>query len=393
MGGDVAVESLSFHRKLGHKRANLRKGHDDKLEQAQKLRSDRVSKLPQEQTESNGTADFAPGWYVVAATREIGTKPRPFLLNGLPLVTFRNERGQSVTLLDRCAHRNAPLSAGRVVGENIQCHYHGWEFDGTGACRSVPGLCGEPDHPSRRVPSFACRDSQGWVWVYSEADVIPESEPYRIPCADQPGYLTIRQRLEMPGPLDAVAENALDVPHTAFVHRGLFRKDRDRKLIEVVIREMDGGVEAQFIGEERPKGLVGRLLAPQGGEVSHWDRFILPCVAQVEYQLSDRSHLVTTAALTPRTSTVTDLFATVAVKVPVPNPILRSIFKPVAMRILRQDIEILRRQTEQVKRFGTEEFASTEIDVLGLRIKKLLREAASGKAGAAHEERRIKMLV
>ena len=63
------------------------------------------------------------------------------------------------------------------------------------------------------------------------------------------------------------------------------------------------------------------------------------------------------------------------------------------MRILRQDIEILRRQTEQVKRFGTEEFASTEIDVLGLRIKKLLREAASGKAGAAHEERRIKMLV
>jgi nitrite reductase/ring-hydroxylating ferredoxin subunit len=352
-----------------------------------------TTKIPQEQTESSVNAGFAPGWYIFAASGEVRTKPKQVLLNGLPLVTFRDSSGQCVALLDRCAHRNAPLSAGRVMDGKIQCRYHGWEFDGAGACKAVPGLCGEPDHPARRVPAFACRDSQGWVWVYSEPDIDPDSEPYEIPCADQPGYLTIRERLEMPGPLDAVAENALDVPHTAFVHAGLFRKNSDRKPIEVVIRGLDGGVEAQFIGEERPKGLAGRLLAPQGGEVLHWDRFLLPCIAQVEYRLSDRSHIITTAALTPRTPTLTDLFATVAVKVPIPNAILRSIFKPVAMRILRQDIEILRHQTEQVERFGVEEFASTEIDVLGLRIKKLLREAVSGRASTAQEERRIKMLV
>jgi hypothetical protein len=127
--------------------------------------------------------------------------------------------------------------------------------------------------------------------------------------------------------------------------------------------------------------------------VFHWDRFLLPCIAQVEYRLSDRSHIIATTALTPRTPNVTDLYATVAVKAPIPNAILRTVFKPVAMRILRQDMEILRRQTEQVQRFGREEFASTEIDVLGLRIKKLLREAASGKVSSIQEERRIKMLV
>jgi phenylpropionate dioxygenase-like ring-hydroxylating dioxygenase large terminal subunit len=257
----------------------------------------------------------------------------------------------------------------------------------------VPGLCGEPEHPGRRVPSFACRDSQGWLWVYSEANVTPGRDPYEIPCADEDGYLTIRERLEMPGPLDAVAENALDVPHTAFVHAGLFRKNKDRKPIDVVIRSVDDGVEAQFIGEERPEGVAGRILAPQGGEVFHWDRFILPCIAQVEYRLSDRSHIVATTALTPRTPTVTDMFATVAVKAPIPNAILRTVFRPVAMRILRQDMEILRRQTEQVARFGAEDFASTEIDVLGLRIKKLLREAASGRASSPQDERQIKMLV
>jgi len=352
-----------------------------------------MDREPQIQPELSPNTAFAPGWYVVAASKETKSKPKPFLLNGLPLVTFRDSAGQTFALLDRCAHRNAPLSAGRVIEGNIQCHYHGWEFDGAGACKAVPGLCGEPDHPGRRVPSFACRESQGWVWVYSEANVDPDCEPYEIPCADQPGYLTIRERLEMPGPLDAVAENALDVPHTAFVHAGLFRRDTDRRPIDVVIRALSDGVEAQFIGEERPEGLAGRILAPQGGEVFHWDRFILPCIAQVEYRLSDRSHIVATTALTPRTPTITDMFATVAVRAPIPNAILRTVFRPVAMRILRQDMEILRRQTEQVERFGAEEFASTEIDVLGLRIKKLLREASTGKVSSPQDERRIKMLV
>jgi len=351
-----------------------------------------TKQVPQE-TNTAAKVDFAPGWYIVGQSRDLESTPTAIEVNGLPLVTFRDSSGQAVALLDRCSHRNAPLSAGRVVAGNIQCHYHGWQFDGRGACKAVPGLCGDPDHPARKVPAFACRDSQGWVWVYSEPDVEPESGPYQIPCADQPGYLTIREHLEMPGPLDAVAENALDVPHTAFVHAGLFRKNKGRKPIEVVIRALEGGVEAEFIGEERPEGVVGRILAPQGGEVFHWDRFLLPCIAQVEYRLSDRSHIITTAALTPRTPKLTDLFATVAVKVPVPNVILRAVFRPVAMRILRQDMEILRRQTQQVERFGAEDFASTEIDVLGLRIKKLLRDAAAGRQSTVQEERRIKMLV
>jgi phenylpropionate dioxygenase-like ring-hydroxylating dioxygenase large terminal subunit len=260
-------------------------------------------------------------------------------------------------------------------------------------CRVVPGLCGNAQHPARRVPSFSCRESQDWVWVYSEPNADPPCEPYRIPCVDQTGYLTIREHIEMPGPLDAVAENALDVPHTAFVHSGLFRKNTDRRTIEVVIRSLEAGVEAEFIGERRPEGLVGRILAPQGGEVFHCDRFLLPCIAQVEYRLSERAHIVSTAALTPRTPGITDLFATVAVNVPLPDVLLRTVVKRIAMRILHQDIEILRQQSEQVQRFGGEEFASTEIDVLGLRIKKLLRDAATGNKSAAPDERRIKMLV
>ena len=349
--------------------------------------------VSEQQGKPTPDAGLAPGWYVIAASRDVDAKPRSHLLGGLPLATFRDDTGQPAALLDRCAHRNAPLSLGTVVGRNIQCAYHGWQFDRLGECHEVPGLCGEARHANRRVRAHSCRDSQGWLWVYSEPDVEPESTPYEIPYADHGSYFTFRERIEMPGPLDAVAENALDVPHTAFVHAGLFRKNKNRKPIDVIVRTSADRVEAEFVGEERPKGLVGRLLSPQGGKVSHWDRFILPCIAQVEYRLSDRAHIVTTAALTPRTPVVTDLFATVAVKGPVPRAILRTIVMPAAMHIIRQDAEIVQRQTEQVGRFGGEAFVSTEIDVLGLRIKKLLREAASGRPRQGEEERRVKMLV
>ena len=76
----------------------------------------KMSEQQPQHTESHTRAGIAPGWYIVAASKDVGAKPKPFVLNGLPIVTFRDSSGQSVSLLDRCAHRNAPLSAGRVIG-------------------------------------------------------------------------------------------------------------------------------------------------------------------------------------------------------------------------------------------------------------------------------------
>ena len=335
----------------------------------------------------------APGWYVAAQSELIGRRPTELTFNSVPLVAFRDSAGKPAVLLDRCPHRNAPLSKGRLRGDRIQCHYHGWEFDRGGICRAVPGLSSQPEHTSRQVPSYACRDQQGWLWMYSEPGLEPPAPPAQIPCADDPSYLTIRQRVSMPGPVHAVAENALDVPHTAFVHAGLFRGPQRRSPIEVIVRSDAKQVEAEYVGEQRPKGLVGRLLAPRGGDVTHFDRFILPCLAQVEYRIGADSHIITTAALTPRGPKLTDLFATVAVRVPLPGLLLRHLVKPVAMLIVRQDVDVLRQQTEQVELFGAEHFVSTEIDVMGLRIQKMLRDAAQGKTPRPSEERRITMLV
>ena len=66
-----------------------------------------------------------------------------FLLPGTildqPVVLFRKEDGRIAALQDRCAHRAAPLSSGVVLGDEIQCGYHGFRYDSSGRCTWIPG--------------------------------------------------------------------------------------------------------------------------------------------------------------------------------------------------------------------------------------------------------------
>ena len=84
----------------------------------------------------------------------------------VPLVLFREADGSARALLDRCPHRNVPLSVGRCVGGEVECGYHGWRFDGAGTCVEVPGLAEDrADRAVRRVPAFPVVEQDGMVWV------------------------------------------------------------------------------------------------------------------------------------------------------------------------------------------------------------------------------------
>jgi phenylpropionate dioxygenase-like ring-hydroxylating dioxygenase large terminal subunit len=288
-----------------------------------------------------------------------------------------------------------PLSLGRVRGDTLECAYHGWKFDRGGACTHVPGLEDGGPAKGRRVESFACREQDGLVWVYLTADAEPEREPFRMPYVGAPGYTTVIEKVEAEASLHATAENALDVPHTAFLHGGLFRTDdKKRNPIDVVVRRYHDRVEAEYIGEPRPTGLVGKILAPQGGVVKHFDRFIMPCVVQVEYGLGE-SHFVVSAALTPVADFRTELYAVISFKLPVPGAVVVPFLRPIAMRIFGQDAEVLKRQTETIRQFGGEQYMSTEIDVVGNHILKLLRDAERGQRKTDGEpvEKRLTMMV
>lgn len=316
-------------------------------------------------------------WYPVCRSADLRREALATTLMDQPLVLFRSKSGVGA-LLDRCPHRNVPLSEGKIVAQQrLQCAYHGWEFDTSGQVQAIPCLIGAPDAQNRHATSFATREQQGLIWVYATPDITPAREPFAFPELAEHGYTVVEADLEMEGTLHAVAENALDVPHTAFLHGGLFRTPQRSNTIDVVVRRWDDRCEAEYIGEPPPRGLLAKILAPRGGSLVHFDRFHLPCITEVEYKLGDDSHILVHAALCPRSTFRTHLFGRAAFRLPVkvPGAVLARALMPLARWILRQDAEILRLQAETLRRFGSEKRASTDVDCLGPQILKLLQHA------------------
>lgn len=341
---------------------------------------------PPETKARASVARVSQAWYVACFSHELRDKPLARTILGIPLAVYRKSDAAPAAVLDRCSHRNAPLSEGQVKGDCLECPYHGWQFDSSGECTLVPGLMSEETARGRRVTAFPALERDGFVWIWTDAEKAPDSEPFVFPLKDAAGYTTVRRMVEAEGTMHAVIENALDVPHTAFLHKGLFRGVSEPNEIEVVVRREADRVEAQYIGEPRPEGVIGRFLSPSGGLVVHFDRFILPSILQVEYSIGDENHVLVTGACTPVNDFQTRMYAEVKVRSRVPGWIVK-LATPLGLKVFQQDAVMLALQTENIRKFGGEQFESTEIDVLGGHIWKLMRQAERGIETEPSEKR------
>jgi phenylpropionate dioxygenase-like ring-hydroxylating dioxygenase large terminal subunit len=312
---------------------------------------------------------------VPSLSNTLEEKPLARSLHGTPLELFRDASGTPHALLERSTHRNVPLSLGRVSHGRLECAYHGWQFDGTGHCRNVPGLLSSLGD-EWCTDSFPTLEQEGLVWVYATAGEMPNTVPFSLGPAPS-GYAEVLRDVEVKATLHATLENALDVPHTAFLHRGLFRGGRQNEISAVVRRYRDK-VEIEYQGEPRPPGVVGRILSRSQGTVEHFDRFFLPSIAQVEYRLGPENHFVVTSFCTPLSDFHTAQFAVARFKTRFVPELVRHVLEPFAMRIFHQDAAMLQEQSNNVQRFGGEQFISTEIDMMGPQIWRLLKQAERG---------------
>ena len=201
----------------------------------------------------------------------------------------------------------------------------------------------------------------------------PTRPPFNLPVVEGRGAGEAVFRCDLDATLRAASENALDVPHTAYLHRGFFRGGATRT-ITAVRRPIDGGVEVQYLGEPVRMGPI-RTSANSGPTFDHWDRFLLPSIAQIEYAVHGWFRLVNTIVQLPVAPLRTRAWFVVRYSSPLPAAMVRAVVRQQGKRILRQDAEALARQTERTRSFGGERYASTEIDLLGTAIWRLLRHA------------------
>ena len=101
-------------------------------------------------------------WYVAAWSSEVADKPFARQLMDERVVMFRDAEGKIAALIDRCAHRLAPLSMGECVNGNIRCGYHGMEYDSAGKCVNVPGQAIIPPTAPPKITQYLMSDLAVW---------------------------------------------------------------------------------------------------------------------------------------------------------------------------------------------------------------------------------------
>jgi phenylpropionate dioxygenase-like ring-hydroxylating dioxygenase large terminal subunit len=315
-------------------------------------------------------------WYIVCRSHELKQKPRPVHLFDTAFVVWRDASGKAHALMDRCPHRNAPLSAGRVEDGCVVCPYHGWKFDGTGTCSHVPSLSDDRPLPNTAVRSLAVCEQDSYVWLCPGTP--PKTPPRPFPNCEKPGWTTFHMRTHFAAGVEACLENFLDCPHTATVHRGWFRNP-DAREMDAVVRRLPDAVEVKFENEPVTDSWIARLFYPGNARVAHTDRFLMPNISRVDYRFGADHHFIITSQATPLDSDHTEVHTVISFRYGRIGWLVRLLFEPMSRVIIRQDVDILKLQGDNVRRFGGSQYSHVETDLISLHMQSLRRKADRGE--------------
>ncbi len=315
-------------------------------------------------------------WYIAARSHELrGNRVIAARILDHWLALFRDEQGRAVALEDRCLHRAAPLSQGRLCAGRLQCAYHGWTYDGEGRVVAVPseGAHLKPKPAARRFPT--CEQDE-YVYVRLGETTDDSPQPFRIPFYKAKGWAAIRLRNHFQNTVTNCVENFVDIPHTAFVHPKIFRVRRNERLRATVERK-NGSVTVRYQGERANFGIFTKFLNPRGREIEHTDAFHLPNVTCVEYLFGERRRFIITSQAVAVNAEETWVYTDLTYNYGRWNALANPIIRWQAQTIINQDRRILGQQMRTIKQFGAH-FSNSEADVIHLMIESIREALARG---------------
>ncbi len=163
-------------------------------------------------------------WYVCAQPDEITRTPLARTICGERIMFYRREDGTPVAMEDRCCHRRMPLSKAYIVGDRVQCFYHGLEFEPDGTCVHVPGQSTVPRGAG--VRTYPVTEQYNWVWIWMGDPALADGTPVvPYPWKDMAGwgdkgtYFHVRCNHQL------IVDNLLDLTHLGYVHRSTIGND------------------------------------------------------------------------------------------------------------------------------------------------------------------------
>ncbi len=156
-------------------------------------------------------------WYAAARSHEIGRDLLGRVLLNEPVVLYRKEDGTPVALEDRCAHRRVQLSMGRLIGDQLQCRYHGLVYDASGVCTRVPGQ--KQFSADIRVKSYPAVERHTFIWIWmGDPALADESQIPNFHYLDDASWLQSGDYFYVPANYLLIIDNLCDLSHVAYLH-------------------------------------------------------------------------------------------------------------------------------------------------------------------------------
>ncbi|NUR32231.1 MAG: aromatic ring-hydroxylating dioxygenase subunit alpha [Catenulispora sp.] len=226
------------------------------------------------------TAFARDQWYVAAYGTEVGRTFLARTILGEPIVFYRTGDGRVVALADRCVHRRYPLSESRLDGDDVVCGYHGFTYDPSGTCISVPGQSRIPRTARVAAYPVAEVDSFVWVWIGDPATADETTIP-RAPHMADPEYVTVSGMEPIDCDYGLLVDNLLDLSHETYLHGGYIgtpevaetpittEADEDAGIVRVARHMMDAACPPFYA---KSTGIDGRITRLQDIE------YFAPCL-------------------------------------------------------------------------------------------------------------------
>jgi phenylpropionate dioxygenase-like ring-hydroxylating dioxygenase large terminal subunit len=201
-------------------------------------------------------------WYAVLDSRQVKKNK----LIGVTrfsekLVFWRDESGEVHCIFDKCCHRGASLSAGRLEKNHVECPFHGFQYDASGKVVCIPANGKQAKVAENyRVNAYQARDAYGFIWVwYGEYSADLPEIPFFEELKTGFAYGTFSENWNVH--YTRAIENQLDVVHLPFVHKttigrgnktlvhGPVVKWNENRMTFYVKNELDEGQRPEKPGE------------------------------------------------------------------------------------------------------------------------------------------------
>lgn len=299
------------------------------------------------------------------------------------IVCFRDGEGNAAAFPDRCLHRCGRLSRGSVTDDGeLKCPYHGWQYDGSGRVVNLPSEGGREAAANKnlRTRPYETREQDGYVYVRLAA---PEdgfdTEPFAMSHWRKPGWQNLRLVHDFGNTVTNCVENFIDVPHTAFVHHGIFRKESSQRL-EAEVERNNGEVHFRYRNEKDNLGSFSWFLNPNGDPVHHTDSFLMPNITHVVYRVGtgQRVEYLITSQSVPMTDATTRVHTDLTFRFGAWSWLARPFARRQAKRVIRQDIEELDAQMEVIRKYG-QRFIDTPADRIHHLVTEIRESLACGE--------------